>query len=126
MNTRLPCLWCIRGDVGSVVMFAIPSESGERALGESFLQTLEAKEVTQRRNGGAPDIVLAGVECLRERIARLAELVQSGRVQAGFCQSAGRRIRHPKLLECLSYQTRLSMHSIGTAHALIYLTLKSY
>lgn len=70
-----------RGDTGSVVMFAIPPGSGERALDESFLQSIDAGALLRQWNASAADLVQAGVACLRKRVAQLADLVQSGRVK---------------------------------------------
>ena len=62
-------------------MFGIPGSMGGRARNESILQTLSDWELVEHwGSSNAPDIITAGVACLRTRIARLAKYVQSGSV----------------------------------------------
>lgn len=70
------------GDVGSVCAHAFPAGyAGRRALGECFLATIEPSELWARRAGGARDVVAAGVEHVREGVARIRATLASGALE---------------------------------------------
>ena len=85
-NDRLAlCLYSVTGqllpaDAGSVTMFSIPSGSGEIALEENFLQSIQPQLLYAARRAGSPDIVQAGIGILRSGILSLANVIRSGKL----------------------------------------------
>jgi hypothetical protein len=76
----------LQGDAGSVTMFAIPAEYGERCIDEKFVHALSMHEVYKRRTAQrsaancSPDVISAGIALLQERIGRLRDHIGTGRV----------------------------------------------
>ncbi|KAF5827763.1 hypothetical protein DUNSADRAFT_18789 [Dunaliella salina] len=72
----------LQGTSGSLTMFAVPPQYGKKEVDENFLQTIPFKEISETilKSGGHLDIIAAGVEVLRTRIACLAEKVKSKQI----------------------------------------------